>query len=208
MTVATDVISVSVAAGALVVAVVGNRRAGQALAASRRANDLSAEANQLSHAANEVAERAVDSQRSRDQRREGTQVRVEVRQSAERIGGAFVLGPEYDPRPEPLYHALQIEVINAGEVAESLVGLYVEHLTSENDGEGYDVDLRERGDQEIRPRQRYTTALSADDLDFDSPDRLIVEARLASGRAAQSEEFGLDLEIQKHVAEHNRSARP
>lgn len=135
-----------------------------------------------------------------------TAVQVEIHQRADRLP-MMVL--DEDPRPEPLYHALEVVVINRGTSPEAVSFVAVEQLGSGPVRKGHDVtDLLPNGaDSEVAPRKRITARVAVSDLGFDPNDGFVAVVRLATGKTAKSKPDFPDVDLVAHIAEHNRGAK-
>ena len=136
-----------------------------------------------------------------------TAVAVEITQMASR---APILMLNGDPRPEPVFHAIEIAVINRGPVTESVAFLAVQQAGEQAERAGYDITdfLPGVGDSEVGVRKRLTVEVALSDLGFDPADGFFAVAQLASGRRIVSARETPDPDTIAHIAEHNLRARP
>ncbi len=179
-------------------------RAGRAVGTSEVANGLSEQANDLSR-------QALEWQRELDADRHRTSVRIELTQSAEPLPFFLMVvgGEPVDPRPEPVHHCINLDVINGGQT-EALTAPFIEESGEGSGRAGLDLtdNLPGRKDYELQPRQRCTKKVSASDLGFEPAGGFVAWGRLASGEEVRSEVGHPDEHLLNLVEKHNRGARP
>jgi hypothetical protein len=136
-----------------------------------------------------------------------TAVSVEITQLASR---APMLMLDGDPRPEPVFHAIEVAVVNRGPVPESVAFLAVQQAGDDPERAGYDITafLPGVGDSEVGVRKRITAEVALTDLGFDPVDGFFAVARLASGKTVVSSREVPDPDVVARITAHNRNARP
>jgi hypothetical protein len=200
---ATDIIAVSLSGGALIVAGAGLRHARNANAASERANELS--------------EKALAWQRERDTARLTPDVRISFEHSTEQRGPFFAWS-DTPSVPQPLEYCLRIIVTNHGETTEYVTFLAVhepKEVIEEGDShEAIDISSHLIGahgaHQELKPRARLSVQFSLGELTWDAAAQggIVGEAWLASGGRIESDVEPIDAMMVEEVRTQGKGPFP